>query len=123
MPKRHIAISKNNRDVLYGVHKKLCFDRYWAVQDDGEIIDYRIELKNWLDTGETIASTTETTSGVTAIPTLNSTSVDYVIEGCGCLESTITTSAGLKKVVKIDIVDPSRGEGIGHYINRGYYAS
>lgn len=121
MPKRQIAVSRNGRDVLFGVHSKDHFDRYWAVQDRDEIVDYRIELKNWLDTGETVASTAETTSGLTATPTINSTSVDYIIQGSGCFETEITTSGGLKKIIRMDVVDPSWDVRHGFYRHGGYY--
>ncbi|GJM00229.1 MAG: hypothetical protein DHS20C07_19080 [Methyloligella sp.] len=108
MPKRHIGINRNNKDVLYGVHSKLDGEFYWAVQSEGEAIDYRVELKNWLDEGETISSVNETAGSLTAAKTVNTTSVDYILEGCGELETTITTSNGAKKVIKLCIVDPCR---------------
>lgn len=110
MPTRHIGINRNNRDVLYGVHSKNRFDQYWASQREGEVIDYRIDLKNWMDQGETITEVTETTNSLTATKTLNSQSVDYVIEGCGFLEVLMETSLGKKKKVELYLVDPERNK-------------
>jgi len=121
MPKRHIGINRNNKDVLFGVHSKSHLDRYWAVQDRDEVIDYRIELKDWLDAGETISLTSETSSSLTTTKTINTTSVDYLIEGCGHLETTITTTNGNKKVVKMDIVDPCQNTNSWYRSEGGYY--
>lgn len=121
MPKRHIGINRNNKDVLFGVHSKSSFDRYWAVQDRDEAIDYRIELKDWLDSGETIQTVTESSNSLTSSKTVNTTSVDYLLEGCGYLEATITTTSGNKKTVKLDIVDPCRNYTHGYRAYEGYY--
>lgn len=121
MPKRHIGINRNNKDVLYGVHAKTDYDRYWATQNDSEAISYRIELKDWLDSGEAIQTVEESSNSLTLNKTVNITSVDYLIEGCGYLEVTITTTTGQSKTVKLDITDPCRHYSHGYSSYEGYY--
>ena len=121
MPKRRIVINRNNKDALYGVHAKTRFDRYWAVQCEDEKISYRIELKNWMDTGETIQTVEENSNSLTLSKTVNETSVDYLLEGCGQLEAYITTTTGETKTVKLDIVDPERQFYRGYRTQEGYH--
>lgn len=119
MPKRHISLVKNGKDVLFGVMAKQFSDFYWAQQDRNEKIEYRVNLEHWLDAGETIASTSETSPGIAVSKTINSTSVDYTIEGQGYLDAIITTSSGAKKSFRIEIVDTELHWGHGLYKRYG----
>lgn len=103
MPKRIVRLMPNSRQVTWGL--SLIDGRICAVIGEGEQDVIRVELTEWLDSGETVASSAlSDQSGVTLTKSNNSTSVDLTVSGVtgtGEADLTVTTSTGRKRVLRL----------------------
>lgn len=108
MPKRILRILPNGREVLWGLSR--IGGRVTSVIAEGEADVARIELNEWLDSGETIStSAISEQSGVTLSKSNNPTSVDLIMSGVtgnGEALLTITTSTGRKKAIALGFTTP-----------------
>lgn len=103
MPKRVVRLVPNGRRVTWGL--SLIDGRITAVIGEGEQDVVRVELTEWLDAAETVASSAlSEQSGVTLAKSNNSTSVDLTVSGVtgtGEADLAITTSTGRKRVLQL----------------------
>lgn len=102
MAKRIVRILPNGREVTRGVSRIRGI--LTAVIAEDEVDALRLELTDWLNAGETIASSAlSNQSGVTLVKTNNPTSVDLTASGVTCNgEATLkvtTTSGRVKSLV------------------------
>jgi len=108
MPQRIARMLPNGREVLWGCSR--IGGRITMVIAEGEVDTFRAQLNEWLDAGETVASSAlSEQSGVTLTATNNSTSVDLAVSGVtwtGAAKLTITTSTGRKRLLALGFCVP-----------------
>jgi hypothetical protein len=122
MPKRIVRLLPNGRRVTWG-----CFfvsDRVTAIIAEGETDILRVELNEWLDSGETIASSAlAEQTGVTITKANNTTSVDLTISGVtweGEAMLSITTSAGRVRKLGLTFAVPEAAQPSDHWRSVAY---
>jgi len=117
MAKRIARLLPNGRLVLWGLSR--IDGRVTAVIGAGEVDTVRVELNEWLDTGETVAaSALADQSGVTITKTNNATSVDLSVSdviSCGRSDLTVTTSTGRKRVLPMAFMLPGGADAYDAY--------
>ncbi len=108
MPKRIHRSLPNGREVLWGLSR--IGKRITAIIGEGEQDIVRVELNEWLDSGETIASSAlSELSGATITRSNNATSVDLTVSGVtstGEAILTVTTSTSRKKAFALGFRTP-----------------
>jgi hypothetical protein len=97
MTDRLIKVLQQGKTVLRGLKPR--GNAVVATQDENEVLDYIVNWSGWLGT-DTIASVTNTTTGLTITNASNTTSTaTFRLSGSisGWLEHRITTTAGRTK--------------------------
>jgi hypothetical protein len=97
MTDRLIKVLQQGKTVLRGLKPR--GNAVVATQDENEVLDYIVNWSGWLGT-DTIASVTNTTTGLTITNASNTTSTaTFRLSGSisGWLEHRITTAAGRTK--------------------------
>ena len=111
MTNRYISVLPNNDFVTRGNFGYLK-GRIRFLQHEDEQLDYTIDLKRWLASGETVSSSTATSSGISVSNlTDNSDNVTFTVSGVsnyGELDLLVTTSASQKKIVRLAFCRPEQ---------------